>query len=70
MLLFGHEPVSDMVYSLPNPENSRNNYNAASSQQNPRIMLIIACIGVPSSSPIPCASTGFFAAREAGPDDY
>ena len=47
MLLFGLNLFPNLVYSLPNPENSLNIYNAASSQKTLGIMLIIACIGVP-----------------------
>jgi cytochrome bd ubiquinol oxidase subunit II len=47
MLLFGLNLFPNMVYSLPNPENSLNIYNAASSHKTLGIMLIIACIGVP-----------------------
>src|SRR5271156_540000 len=47
MLLFGLNLFPNMVYSLPNPENSLNIYNAASSHKTLGIMLIIAGIGVP-----------------------
>ena len=47
MLLFGLNLFPNLVYSLPNPENSLNIYNAASSQKTLGIMLVIACIGVP-----------------------
>ena len=47
MLLFGLNLFPNLVYSLPNPENSLNIYNAASSHKTLGIMLIIACIGVP-----------------------
>jgi cytochrome bd ubiquinol oxidase subunit II len=47
MLLFGLNLYPNMVYSLPNPENSLNIYNAASSHKTLGIMLVIACIGVP-----------------------
>jgi len=47
MALFGLDQFPNMVYSQPNPENSLTIYNAASSQQTLKIMLIIACIGVP-----------------------
>ena len=47
MLLFGLNLFPNMVYSVPNPENSLNIYNAASSHKTLGIMLVIACIGVP-----------------------
>ncbi len=47
MMLFGLNLYPNLVYSLPNPENSLNIYNAASSQKTLGIMLVIACIGVP-----------------------
>jgi cytochrome bd ubiquinol oxidase subunit II len=47
MALFAVNIFPNMVYSLPNPENSLNIYNAASSHKTLGIMLIIACIGVP-----------------------
>ncbi|MGD9417476.1 MAG: cytochrome d ubiquinol oxidase subunit II [Verrucomicrobiota bacterium JB025] len=47
MSLFGMGMFPNMVYSLPNPENSLTAYNASSSQKTLRIMLIIAAIGVP-----------------------
>ncbi|HEY1661187.1 MAG TPA: cytochrome d ubiquinol oxidase subunit II [Verrucomicrobiae bacterium] len=47
MALFGINQYPYMVFSQPNPENSLDIYNAASSQQTMRIMLVIACIGVP-----------------------
>jgi cytochrome d ubiquinol oxidase subunit II len=47
MLLFGLNLFPNLVYSLPNPENSLNIYKAASSHKTLGIMLIIACIGVP-----------------------
>jgi cytochrome d ubiquinol oxidase subunit II len=47
MLLFGLDLYPNLVYSQPNPENSLNIVNAASSQKTLGIMLIIACIGVP-----------------------
>ncbi len=37
----------DLVYSNPNPQNSLNIYNSASSKSTLTIMLIIACIGAP-----------------------
>ena len=37
----------DLVYNLPNPENSLTIYNAASSPKTLGIMLTIACIGMP-----------------------
>ena len=36
-----------MIFSNPDPQNSLNIYNAASSQKTLQIMLIIALIGVP-----------------------
>ena len=47
MVLFGLNMYPNLVYSLPNPENSLNIYNAASSSKTLGIMLTIACIGVP-----------------------
>ena len=47
MLLFGLNLFPNLVYSLPNPENSLNIYNAASSHKTLGIMLVIAGIGVP-----------------------
>src|SRR5271163_1629763 len=47
MALFALNIFPDLVYSLPNPENSLNIYNAASSPKTLGIMLVIACIGVP-----------------------
>jgi cytochrome d ubiquinol oxidase subunit II len=47
MMLFGLNLFPNLVYSLPNPENSLNIYNAASSHKTLGIMLVIACIGVP-----------------------
>ena len=47
MLLFGLNLYPNLVYSLPNPENSLNIINAASSQKTLGIMLVIAAIGVP-----------------------
>jgi cytochrome bd ubiquinol oxidase subunit II len=47
MALFALNIFPNMVYSLPNPENSLTIYNAASSSKTLGIMLVIACIGVP-----------------------
>jgi cytochrome d ubiquinol oxidase subunit II len=47
MMLFGVDQYPNLVYSQPNPENSLNIYNAASSQKTLGIMLVIAGIGVP-----------------------
>jgi cytochrome d ubiquinol oxidase subunit II len=47
MVLFGLNMYPNLVYSLPNPENSLNIYNAASSPKTLGIMLTIACIGMP-----------------------
>ncbi|HEY3760897.1 MAG TPA: cytochrome d ubiquinol oxidase subunit II [Verrucomicrobiae bacterium] len=47
MALFGIDQYPNMVYSLPNPENSLTIYNASSTHKTLEIMLIIACIGVP-----------------------
>ncbi len=47
MMLFGIDQYPNLVFSQPNPENSLNIYNAASSQKTLGIMLIIACVGVP-----------------------
>ena len=47
MALFALNVFPNLVTSLPNPENSLNINNAASSPTTLRIMLIIACIGLP-----------------------
>ncbi len=47
LALFGLGVYPNMIYSLPNPENSLTIYNAASSPKTLRIMLIIAALGVP-----------------------
>lgn len=47
MALFGINQYPNLVFSSPNPENSLNIINAASSQKTLGIMLIIAGIGVP-----------------------
>jgi cytochrome d ubiquinol oxidase subunit II len=47
MALFALNVFPNLVTSLPQPENSLNIYNAASSPTTLRIMLIIACIGLP-----------------------
>lgn len=47
MLLFGINQYPNLVYSWPNPENSLNITNGASSQKTLGIMLVIAYIGVP-----------------------
>jgi len=47
MTLFGAGMFPNLVYSLPNPENSLNIVNAASSQKTLGIMLKIAAIGIP-----------------------
>lgn len=47
MMLFGINQYPNMVYSMPNPENSLTIYNAASSQKTLGVMLVIACIGIP-----------------------
>ena len=47
MALFALNVFPNLVTSLPNPENSLNIHNAASSPNTLRIMLIIACIGLP-----------------------
>ena len=47
MALFGLNMYPNLVYSLPNPENSLTIYNAASSSKTLGIMLTIACIGMP-----------------------
>jgi cytochrome d ubiquinol oxidase subunit II len=47
MALFALNTFPNLVYSLPNPENSLNIYNAASSSKTLGIMLVIACVGVP-----------------------
>ena len=47
MALFALNLYPNMIYSLPNPENSLTIYNAASSPKTLGIMLIIACIGIP-----------------------
>lgn len=47
MILFSINQYPNLVYSWPNPENSLNIHNAASSQKTLGILLVIACIGVP-----------------------
>ena len=47
MALFGIDAFPNLIYSLPQPENSLNIYNAASSPKTLGIMLVIAGIGVP-----------------------
>jgi cytochrome d ubiquinol oxidase subunit II len=47
MALFAIDAFPNLIYSLPNPENSLNIYNAASSPGTLKTMLIIAGIGVP-----------------------
>jgi len=47
MALFAVNIYPDLIYSLPNPDNSLTIYNAASSPKTLGIMLIIALIGVP-----------------------
>lgn len=47
MGIFGISHYPHVVYSLPNPENTLNIYNASSTQTTLGIMLIIATIGVP-----------------------
>jgi cytochrome d ubiquinol oxidase subunit II len=47
LALFGIGMYPEMIYSNPDPQNSLNIYNAASSQLTLKIMLIIAVIGVP-----------------------
>lgn len=47
LALFGLGIYPNMIYSLPNPENSLTIYNAASSAKTLKIMLIIAALGVP-----------------------
>ena len=47
MALFALNIFPNLVYSLPDSENSLTIYNAASSPKTLGIMLVIACIGVP-----------------------
>lgn len=47
MTLFGIGMFPNMVYSMPNPQNSLTLINAASSQKTLGIMLVVAAIGVP-----------------------
>jgi len=47
MALFALNIFPNLVYSLPNPENSLDIHNAASSHKTLGIMLVIAGIGVP-----------------------
>ncbi|HEY5040422.1 MAG TPA: cytochrome d ubiquinol oxidase subunit II [Verrucomicrobiae bacterium] len=47
MALFALNIFPNLIYSLPDPGNSLNIYNSASSSATLRIMLVIACIGVP-----------------------
>jgi cytochrome d ubiquinol oxidase subunit II len=47
MALFAVNIYPDLIYSLPNPDNSLTIYNASSSPKTLGIMLVIAGIGVP-----------------------
>lgn len=47
MAIFAIGMFPNLVYSWPNPENSLNIYNSASSQKTLQIMLTIALIGMP-----------------------
>ena len=47
MALFALNIFPNLVYSQPDPGNSLNIYNAASSSKTLGIMLVIACIGLP-----------------------
>ncbi len=47
MALFGIGMFPDLVYSNPDPANSLSIYNAASSLKTLKVMLVIACMGVP-----------------------
>ncbi len=47
MVLFGIGMYPDMVYSVPNPENSLTIYNSASSAKTLKIMLAMAGLGMP-----------------------
>ena len=47
LLIFAIGIFPNIVYSIPNPENSLTIYNAASSEKTLTIMLIIALIGIP-----------------------
>ena len=47
MALFALNIFPNLVFSQPDPENSLNIYNAASSPKTLGIMLVIACIGLP-----------------------
>jgi cytochrome d ubiquinol oxidase subunit II len=47
MALFGIGMYPNLIYSLPNPEQSLTIYNAASSAKTLRIMLIMAGLGIP-----------------------
>jgi cytochrome d ubiquinol oxidase subunit II len=47
LTLFGIGMYPNMIYSVPNPENSLTIYNAASSPKTLKIMLIIAALGMP-----------------------
>ena len=48
MVLFALNSFPNLIYSLPNPENSLTIYNAASSPKTLGIMLVIAGIGLPA----------------------
>ena len=48
LALFGIGMFPNMIFSNPDPANSLNIYNAASSPKTLRIMLIIAALGVPA----------------------
>jgi cytochrome d ubiquinol oxidase subunit II len=47
MALFAVDAYPNLIYSWPNPGNSLDIYNAASSHKTLGIMLVIACIGIP-----------------------
>lgn len=47
LALFGVGMFPNMIYSVPNPENSLDIYNAASSAKTLKIMLIVAALGIP-----------------------
>jgi cytochrome d ubiquinol oxidase subunit II len=71
MCLFGLGMFPYMVYSDPNPVNSLNAYNGASTQKTLEIMLIIAVIGIPIVLAYTVSIYWVFRGKvKLGPDSY
>lgn len=71
MCLFGLGMFPNMVYSDPNPLNSLNAYNGASTQKTLQIMLIIAVIGIPIVIAYTISIYWIFRGKvKLGPDSY